>query len=58
MMTRDTTRMNDNLIVKTRYRVDDLMDFNHSTGYKRKAFLLWCRAGTNPFRYGFVKIDM
>ena len=28
------------------------------TGYKRKAFLLWCRAGTRPFGYGFVKIDM
>ena len=32
---------------------------NHvHTGYKRKAFLLWCRAGTRPFRYGLVKIDM
>ena len=28
-----------------------------NTGSKRKAFLLWCRAGTRPFRYGFVKID-
>ena len=23
-----------------------------------KAFLLWCRAGIRPFRYGFVEIDL
>ena len=34
------------------------IDHFNITGYKRKAFLLWRRAGTRPFRYGFVKIDM
>ena len=28
----------------------------NTTGYKRKAVLLWCRAGTRSFRYGFVKL--